>query len=121
MQPERVIATQSPIAETPTDPATTAKSRSRSKLRSPTRTIIPPPLHGGWFGYFDRGIRDLLAKKRSKVPDRFRLSYCGEGRLGLCRSQVWTAIEAAADRLTAKQGTSDPAAWRASASADQFM
>jgi acyl-homoserine lactone acylase PvdQ len=74
----------------------------------------------GWYQYFDRDIRALLAKKRSKVPDRFSLTYCGKGRLGLCRSQVWTAIQAAGDQLTAEQGTSNPAAWRASAIDDQF-
>ena len=73
----------------------------------------------GWYQYFDRDIRGLLAKKRSKVPDRFSLTYCGKGHLGVCRSQVWTAIQAAADQLTAEQG-GDPAAWRASAIDDQF-
>ena len=62
----------------------------------------------------------LLAKKRSKVPDRFSLTYCGKGQLGLCRSEVWNAIQAAGDQLTAQQGTSDPAAWRASATDEQF-
>jgi acyl-homoserine lactone acylase PvdQ len=74
----------------------------------------------GWYQYFDRDIRGLLAKKRSKVPDRFSLTYCGKGRLGLCRSEVWTAIQAAGDQLTSQQGTPDPAAWRASAAADDF-
>ena len=76
--------------------------------------------YDGWYQYFDRDIRGLLAKKRSKVPDRFNLTYCGKGRLGLCRSEVWNAIQAAGNQLTAEQGTSDPAAWRASAIDDQF-
>jgi hypothetical protein len=89
-------------------------------------TLLPrwdPPPGGqevGWFQYFDRDVRGLLAKKRSKLPDRFNLTYCGKGRLGLCRSQVWTAIQTAANQLTGEQGTTDPAAWRASAVADQF-
>jgi hypothetical protein len=74
----------------------------------------------GWYMYFDRDIRGLLAKKRSKVPDRFSLTYCGKGHLGLCRQQIWTAIQAAGNQLTSQQGTADPAAWRASAIADQF-
>jgi acyl-homoserine lactone acylase PvdQ len=73
----------------------------------------------GWYQYFDRDIRGLLAKKK-RLPDQFSLTYCGKGHLGLCRSEVWTAIQAAANQLTAQQGTSDPAAWRASAVADQF-
>jgi hypothetical protein len=73
----------------------------------------------GWYQYFDRDIRGLLAKKK-RLPDQFSLTYCGKGHLGLCRSEVWTAMQAAGNQLTAQQGTSDPAAWRASAVADQF-
>jgi acyl-homoserine lactone acylase PvdQ len=80
----------------------------------------PGGQYDGWYQYFDRDIRGLLAKKRSKVPDRFTVTYCGKGRLGLCRSEVWTAIQAAANQLTAEQGTADPAAWRASAAKDEF-
>jgi len=80
----------------------------------------PGGQYDGWYQYFDRDIRTLLAKKRSKVPDRFSVSYCGKGRLGLCRSEVWNAIQSAANQLTADQGTSNPAAWRASAVDDQF-
>jgi acyl-homoserine lactone acylase PvdQ len=73
----------------------------------------------GWYQYFDRDIRGLLAKKK-RLPDQFSLTYCGKGHLGLCRSEVWNAIQAAGNQLTAEQGTSDPAAWRASAISDQF-
>jgi hypothetical protein len=80
----------------------------------------PGGQYDGWYQYFDRDVRGLLAKKRSKLPDRFNLAYCGKGHLGLCRSEVWNAIQAAGNQLTAEQGTSDPAAWRASAIDDQF-
>ena len=80
----------------------------------------PGGQYDGWYQYFDRDIRGLLAKKRSKLPDRFNLTYCGKGRLGLCRSEVWNAIQAAGNQLTSEQGTPDPAAWRASAIPDQF-
>jgi acyl-homoserine lactone acylase PvdQ len=80
----------------------------------------PGGQYDGWYQYFDRDVRGLLAKKRSQVADRFRVTYCGKGRLGLCRSEVWDAIQAAGNQLTAEQGTPDPAAWRASAIADQF-
>ncbi len=79
----------------------------------------PGGQYDGWYQYFDRDIRGLLAKKK-RLPDQFSLTYCGKGHLGLCRSEVWTAIQAAANQLTAEQGTSDPAAWRASAVDDQF-
>jgi acyl-homoserine lactone acylase PvdQ len=101
-------------------------ARLGQNLITQLNTLLPrwdPPPGGqevGWFQYFDRDIRGLLARKRSKVADRFNLTYCGKGRLGLCRSEVWTAIQAAANQLTADQGTPDPAAWRASAVADDF-
>jgi hypothetical protein len=80
----------------------------------------PPPegQYSGWYMYFDRDIRALLSKK--KLPDQFRLSYCGGGRLAACRNAIWAAIQAAGDKLTAEEGTSDPAAWRASATAEQI-
>ncbi|HKG34923.1 MAG TPA: penicillin acylase family protein, partial [Solirubrobacterales bacterium] len=72
----------------------------------------------GWYMYFDRDIRALLSKKR--LPDQFRLTYCGKGHLKACRQEIWTAIQAAGDQLTSEQATPDPTAWRASAIADQF-
>jgi hypothetical protein len=72
----------------------------------------------GWFQYFDRDIRGLLAKK--PIRDRFNLSYCGKGHLGACRQSIWAAIQAAGNQLTAQDGTADPAAWRASAIAEQI-
>jgi Penicillin amidase len=75
--------------------------------------------YDGWYQYFDRDIRALLAKKK-RLPDQFNLTYCGKGHINLCRSQVWNAIQAAGGKLTADQGTADPAAWRASATAEQI-
>jgi acyl-homoserine lactone acylase PvdQ len=75
--------------------------------------------YSGWYQYFDRDIRGLLARKK-RLPDQFNLSYCGKGHLNICRSEVWNAIQAAGDQLTAQQGTADPAAWRASATAEQI-
>jgi hypothetical protein len=75
--------------------------------------------YDGWYQYFDRDIRGLLAKKK-RLPDQLNLTYCGKGHLNLCRSEIWTAIQAAGNQLTADQGTADPAAWRASATAEQI-
>jgi acyl-homoserine lactone acylase PvdQ len=77
----------------------------------------PDGQYDGWYQYFDRDIRGLLSKTR--LPDQFNLTYCGKGRLGLCRSQVWTAIQAAANQLTNEQGP-DPTTWRASATAEEI-
>ncbi len=84
----------------------------------------PGGQYDGWYQYFDRDIRALLNRngkgKKKRLPDQFNLSYCGKGHLNLCRSEVWNAIQAAGQTLTAQQGTSDPAAWRASATAEQI-
>jgi hypothetical protein len=66
----------------------------------------------GWYQYFDRDIRGLLGMR---VATPFQVSYCGAGKKGPCRQAIWAAIEAAGQQLAAEQGTSDPAAWRASA------
>jgi hypothetical protein len=90
------------------------------QLNSLASRFDAPPggQYDGWYQYFDRDIRSLLAKKK-RLPDRFNLRYCGKGHLNLCRSQVWNAIQAAGNQLTAQQGP-DPAAWRASATAEQI-
>jgi acyl-homoserine lactone acylase PvdQ len=75
--------------------------------------------YDGWYQYFDRDIRELLAGKK-RLPDRLNLRYCGKGHLNLCRSEVWNAIQAAGNKLTSDQGTSDPAAWRASATDEEI-
>jgi hypothetical protein len=85
----------------------------------------PGGQYDGWYQYFDRDIRALLNRKgkgkgkSKRLPDQFNLTYCGKGRLGACRSQVWTAIQAAGDQLAAQQGP-NPAAWRASATAEEI-
>jgi acyl-homoserine lactone acylase PvdQ len=79
----------------------------------------PGGQYDGWYQYFDRDIRGLLANKKKRPPDQFNLTYCGKGHLNLCRSQVWSAIQAAGDQLAAQQGP-DPAAWRASATDEEI-
>ena len=59
------------------------------------------------------------ARARRRLPDQFNLTYCGKGHLSLCRSEVWNAIQAAGNQLANQQGP-DPAAWRASATAEQI-
>jgi acyl-homoserine lactone acylase PvdQ len=78
----------------------------------------PAGQYSGWYQYFDRDIRGLLAKKKPP-PDRFALSYCGKGHLGACRAEVWAGIQAAGDTLTGSQGP-DPTSWFASATAEQI-
>ena len=72
----------------------------------------------GWHQYMDRDLRALLSKER--LPDEFNIAYCGKGKLGACQQSIWAAIQAAAQQLTADQGTADPAAWRSDATAERI-
>jgi hypothetical protein len=71
----------------------------------------------GWFMYFDRDIRHLLGMP---VAQPFNQSYCGGGNLAQCRQAIWNQLKLAGSELTAQQGTSDPAAWRADATAERI-
>jgi acyl-homoserine lactone acylase PvdQ len=77
----------------------------------------PGGQYSGWFQYFDRDIRDLLGLPVAKPLNQ---SYCGGGDLGQCRRVIWSQLQAAASELTAEQGTSNPAAWRADATAERI-
>ena len=71
----------------------------------------------GWFMYFDRDIRHLLGMP---VAQPFNNYYCGGGNLNLCRQAMWNQLKLAGSELSAQQGTSDPAAWRADATAERI-
>jgi acyl-homoserine lactone acylase PvdQ len=77
----------------------------------------PGGQYDGWYQYFDRDIRHLLGEHVAKP---FQNSYCGYGNKGVCQQAIWKAIAAAGAKLTADQGTSDPAAWRADATAERI-
>jgi acyl-homoserine lactone acylase PvdQ len=79
----------------------------------------PPPggQYDGWYQYLERDIRSLLGKR---VRQPLENSYCGAGRKGAAQSAIWQAIAAAGEELTAQQGTADPSAWRADATAEEI-
>jgi len=83
-----------------------------SRFNSP-----PGGQYSGWYQYFERDIRSLLGKR---VKQPFSNSYCGAGKKGACQSAIWDAIAEAGAELTAEQGTGDPSAWRASATAEDI-
>ena len=95
-----------------------------SRFDSPQRGVDEDGLptstgqYNGWYQYFDRDIRTLLEMK-NKAP--FRIEYCGKGDLAKCQSAVWTAIAAAGQQLEADEGSSDPASWRADATAEEII
>jgi acyl-homoserine lactone acylase PvdQ len=90
------------------------------ELNSLFRRFDQPPSgqYSGWYQYMDRDLRALLSKER--IPDELNIAYCGKGKLGPCQQSIWAAFQAAAGQLTAAQGTSDPAAWRSSATAERI-
>ena len=76
-----------------------------------------------------RPVRRLVPVLRPRHPARcsgepvaqpFQNSYCGHGDQGRCQQAIWNAIAAAGAQLTADQGTSNPAAWRADATAERI-
>jgi acyl-homoserine lactone acylase PvdQ len=77
----------------------------------------PGGQYDGWYQYFDRDIRHLLGEH---VARPFQNSYCGHGSKAQCQQAIWKAIAAAGAALTADQGTPDPAAWRADATAERI-
>ncbi|MEK6271210.1 MAG: penicillin acylase family protein [Actinomycetota bacterium] len=77
----------------------------------------PGGQYSGWYQYFDRDIRSLLGLPVAKPLNQ---RYCGGGDLGQCRRVIWQQFQLAASELTAEQGTSDPAAWRADATAERI-
>ena len=77
----------------------------------------PGGQYSGWYQYFDRDINSLLG---NDVPSPFHLSYCGKGDLEKCQQDIWDAIDASGDQIAVDQGTSDPALWRSSATAEQI-
>jgi acyl-homoserine lactone acylase PvdQ len=77
----------------------------------------PQGQYDGWYQYLERDIRSLLGKR---VPQPLENSYCGKGKKGQAQSAIWQALAAAGKELTADQGTADPSAWRASATAEEI-
>ena len=54
-----------------------------------------------WYGYVNKDLRTLLGRR---VADPYRMSYCGAGRLAVCRAVLRRSLLAAVRRITAEQG-----------------
>ncbi len=77
----------------------------------------PGGQYDGWYQYFERDVGQLLGER---VVDPFQNRYCGHGNKSKCQQAVWNAIKAAGVELTADQGSSNPYAWRADATAERI-
>ncbi len=78
----------------------------------------PGGQYSGWYQYFDRDISALLGRK---VPQPFKVSYCGKGKLKACQKSIWKALDASGVEIAAEQGSEDPAAWRSSAEDERIQ
>jgi acyl-homoserine lactone acylase PvdQ len=70
----------------------------------------------GWYQYM---YRDFLSLLKVKQPQPLANSYCGDGSRSACQKPLWAALATAGKRLSKQQG-SNPANWRASATALQI-
>jgi acyl-homoserine lactone acylase PvdQ len=72
---------------------------------------------GGGINIVDKDLRTLLG---TKFRQPYRTRFCGGGDANACRTALWTALEQTGEALAAKQGTPDPAAWKADANAEKI-
>jgi acyl-homoserine lactone acylase PvdQ len=77
----------------------------------------PGGQYNGWYQYFDRDIRNLLG---APIKQPFDNAYCGGGSLKKCQKQIWKAIAKSGKEIQAAQGSSNPAKWRADATAERI-
>ncbi|HEY4096107.1 MAG TPA: hypothetical protein VGM33_11370, partial [Baekduia sp.] len=63
--------------------------------------------YAGWHQYMDKDLRTELGKP---VKGKYHLSYCGDGKVSRCSSELWAALAGAGKTLAAKQGA-DPSKW----------
>jgi acyl-homoserine lactone acylase PvdQ len=78
----------------------------------------PGGQYSGWYQYFDRDVNTLLGKK---IPSPFHLSYCGKGKLGKCRADMWNTLEQSGEQIAIDQGTDDPSQWHSDATAEEIQ
>jgi acyl-homoserine lactone acylase PvdQ len=72
---------------------------------------------GGGINYVDKDLRTLLGTRFARP---FSTRFCGAGDLGVCRRDVWEALDAAGAELATRQGSADPNAWRSDAGAERI-
>jgi acyl-homoserine lactone acylase PvdQ len=71
----------------------------------------------GGINYIDKDLRTLTG---TKFRQPYRTRFCGNGDVAACRTSLWAALEATGAALQTKQGTADPAAWKADANAEKI-
>jgi acyl-homoserine lactone acylase PvdQ len=72
--------------------------------------------YGGWHQYMLKDFKTLL---HQKVKQKYSSTYCGKGSVTKCAKAMWSALDAAGNKLASSQG-SDPANWRGAAGTIEF-
>jgi len=81
------------------------------------RFDLPPSgMFGGWHMYMSKDLRTLLGRP---VGGPLANRYCGNGDAGVCRADLWAAMEAAGAELAVAQGP-DPNGWTADANRERI-
>jgi acyl-homoserine lactone acylase PvdQ len=70
----------------------------------------PGGMYGGWHQYMSKDLRRLAG---GRVRGAFGERYCGRGRVDACARDLWAAIDRAAQAEAGRQGSTDPAQWKA--------
>jgi Penicillin amidase len=70
----------------------------------------PSGMYGGWHQYMSKDLRALAGER---VPGAFKTRYCGKGDVAACARDLWAAIDRAAQAEAGRQGSPDPAQWKA--------
>jgi acyl-homoserine lactone acylase PvdQ len=70
----------------------------------------PSGMYGGWHQYLSKDLRALAG---GRVRGAFKTRYCGNGRVAACARDLWAAIDRAAQAEAGRQGSADPAQWKA--------
>jgi hypothetical protein len=77
----------------------------------------PGGQYTGWHIYMYKDLRTLLG---DRVRGKYAVRYCGAGNLKRCRTLLWGAIDKAGAMLAKAKGSSNPAAWHSSATAEDI-
>jgi acyl-homoserine lactone acylase PvdQ len=76
----------------------------QSRFQSP-----PSGMYGGWHQYMSKDLRTLAG---ANVRGKFKVRYCGKGKVAACARDLWSAIDGAAQAEAGRQGSTDPAQWK---------
>ncbi len=108
-----------PIANAVLAPVLDEQSRTelaRLVPNDPALSASGSSAYSGWWSYVQKDLRSLLGRA---VVAPYQTRFCGAGDVAKCAASLWAALDRAAARLEATQGT-DPSSWHADATAERI-